>query len=154
VTVGQFRSFVEESGYLTEAERVDGAHGWTGTAWEQSAKYNWRSPGFEQGEDHPAVCLSWNDAAALCEWLRKKYPGRPYGWPTEAQWEYSWRGPEGSRSPFHLGASLSSQQANFNGEHPYGGAPKGPYRKGTVPVGSFAANGWGLYQMHGNIWEW
>src|SRR5205823_8267237 len=70
----------------------------------------------------------------------------------EAEWEYACRA--GTTTAFSFGDSLSSEQANFDGNYPYGGAPKGVYRQKTVAVGSFQPNGFGLYDMHGNVWEW
>jgi formylglycine-generating enzyme required for sulfatase activity len=72
--------------------------------------------------------------------------------PTEAEWEYACRA--GTTTPFHYGESLGSDQANFNGHFPYGGAAEGTYREKTTSVGSFAANAWGLHDMHGNVYEW
>src|SRR5262249_29700966 len=76
VTVGQFKAFVKDRGYVTEPE-ADGAGtlGWTGTGkspWAVGPKYNWRNPGFPQTDEHPVVCVSWNDAKAFCDWLGKK----------------------------------------------------------------------------------
>jgi formylglycine-generating enzyme required for sulfatase activity len=73
--------------------------------------------------------------------------------PTEAQWEYACRA--GTTTPFNLGANISPSQVNYHGNYPYNGAPKGEYRGKTTPVGSLPnANAWGLYDMHGNLWEW
>jgi formylglycine-generating enzyme required for sulfatase activity len=74
--------------------------------------------------------------------------------PTEAEWEYACRGGASSYQTFHYGNSLSSTQANFNGDYPYGGAAKGPYLTRTCKVGSYNANGFGLHDMHGNVWVW
>jgi formylglycine-generating enzyme required for sulfatase activity len=77
-----------------------------------------------------------------------------YTLPTEAQWEYACRERGEAKGPFHYGDSLSSRQANFNGNYPYGGAAKGRFRKKTTKVGSYKANKLGLYDMHGNVREW
>ncbi len=77
---------------------------------------------------------------------------RAYRLPSEAEWEYACRA--GMTTPFAFGSSLSSEQANFDGKHPYGGAAKGVFRQRTTRVGSFSANKFGLFDMHGNVWEW
>jgi formylglycine-generating enzyme required for sulfatase activity len=106
----------------------------------------------------PVECVSWEEAVAFCEKLsdmaEEKREKRLYSLPAEAQWEFACRGGAPSSSPFHLGASLSSTQANFDGNHPYGGAAKGPYLERPTPVGSYRPNAFGLFDMHGNVWEW
>jgi WD40 repeat protein len=104
----------------------------------------------------PADHVLWSEAVAFCKKLSElpaeKAAGRSYRLPTEAEWEYAWRA--GTSTPFAFGSSLSSLQANFNGQQPYGGAPKGPNRQNAMPVGSFLPNAFGLCDMHGNVWEW
>jgi uncharacterized protein (TIGR02996 family) len=106
----------------------------------------------------PVEQVSWEEATAFCEALsnraEEKAAGRVYRLPTEAEWEYACRGGAVSYAPFHFGYSLSSSQANFRGEFPYGPASKGPYLIRTSAVGSYSANVFGLYDMHGNVWEW
>jgi uncharacterized protein (TIGR02996 family) len=106
----------------------------------------------------PVEQVSWEDAVDFCgklsELPEEKRAKRVYRLPSEAEWEYACRGGAASSTPFHFGTSLSSTQANFDGNHPYGGAAKGPSLKRTTPVGSYNPNAWGLYDMHGNVWEW
>jgi formylglycine-generating enzyme required for sulfatase activity len=93
----------------------------------------------------------------LSELAEEKSKGRAYRLPTEAEWEYVCRGGplfKEPSPPFHFGNSLSATQANFNGNYPYGGAPKGPYLERTTQVGSYPPNPLGLYDLHGNVWEW
>ena len=72
--------------------------------------------------------------------------------PTEAQWEYACRA--GTTTPFSFGANITPEKVNYNGNYPYAGSAKGPYRERSVPVKSLPSNPWGLYEMHGNVWEW
>jgi formylglycine-generating enzyme required for sulfatase activity len=103
------------------------------------------------GDRHPIVGVSWNDAAAYAAWLSGK-TGKTYRLLSEAEWEYVCRA--GTDTPFWWGASISTSQANYNGNSTYAGSPKGEYRAKPVPVKSFRPNSWGLYQVHGNVWEW
>jgi formylglycine-generating enzyme required for sulfatase activity len=106
----------------------------------------------------PVDSISWEMAQKFCDTLSnlpaEKAAQRTYRLPTEAEWEYACR--EGGRSstPFYFGDSLSSTQANFNGNQPYGGAAKGPCLERPTPVGSYQPNRLGLYDMHGNVWQW
>jgi formylglycine-generating enzyme required for sulfatase activity len=143
VTVGQFDVFVRATGYLTEAESSGGAYCWTGNEMERDPKTNWRSPGFAQGDDHPVVCVSWNDATAFCKWLSEK-EGNTYRLPTEAQWEYASRAGTATLWSFGNDQSRLGEYAWFNGNS----------SKGTHSVGEKKPNAWGLYDMYGNVWEW
>jgi formylglycine-generating enzyme required for sulfatase activity len=104
-----------------------------------------------KGANRPVEQVNWFDAVEFCRRLSQR-TGQRYGLPSEAQWEYACRA--GSTTPFHFGATLTPDLANYNGNHVYGNGPKGTYREQTVEVASFAANGWGLHDMHGNVWEW
>jgi formylglycine-generating enzyme required for sulfatase activity len=108
-------------------------------------------------DDFPVEYASWEDVADFLEKLsalkKEAEAGRKYRLPTEAEWEYSCRGGRREEA-FHYGNSLSSTQANFDGNYPYGGADKGPYLERTCKVGSYPANAFGLHDMHGNVWEW
>jgi formylglycine-generating enzyme required for sulfatase activity len=109
-------------------------------------------------EDFPVEQVSWEDAVEVCKALTERDAKKPDGWvyrlPTEAEWEYASRGGVPSYQVFYFGHSLSSEQANFDGNSPYGGSEKGPYLERTCKVGSYQKNGFGLYDMHGNVWEW
>lgn len=110
---------------------------------------------FKGNPDLPVETASWEEAVAFCRKLTaaaRKLEGFEFRLPTEAQWEYACRA--GSSTPFAFGESLSAEQANFDGNYPYGGAAKGPYLQKTARVGSYRPNAWGLYDMHGNVWEW
>jgi formylglycine-generating enzyme required for sulfatase activity len=106
----------------------------------------------------PVENVSWEEADEFCRKLTEqpaeKKGGRKYRLPTEAEWEYACRGGAPSYQAFHFGNSLSSTQANFLGSFPFGGADKGLSLERTCKVGSYAKNGFGLYDMHGNVWEW
>lgn len=126
-----------------------------------------------KGDDLPVENVTWHDAVAYCnarslkEGLTPAYTvsgtgdARTVVWnrevdgyrlPTEAEWEYACRA--GTETPFSTGGNVTVEQANYYGTYPYDGYPSGQYRSRTVPVGSFAPNPWGLYDMHGNVWEW
>jgi formylglycine-generating enzyme required for sulfatase activity len=110
-----------------------------------------KTPSHFKGDRLPVEKVSWEDAIEFCTRLSKK-EGKTVDLPTEAEWEYACRA--GSKTVFHYGNSLSSKQANFAGTFPYGGADKGPYLEKTARVGSYDPNSFGLYDMHGNVWEW
>jgi formylglycine-generating enzyme required for sulfatase activity len=106
------------------------------------------------GDDCPVEQVSWNDAQEFIRRLNKKEGGSRYRLPTEAEWEYAARA--GTTTPFNTGTGncLSTDQANYNGSYPISGCSKGEDRQTTVKTGSFSPNAWGLYDMHGNVFEW
>ncbi len=104
------------------------------------------------GDDCPVEQVSWNESQEFIQKLNKLEGTNRYRLPTEAEWEYASRA--GTESPFSFGRCLSTDYANYNGKNPLKGCPKGSNRDKTVKVGSFPPNEWGLYDMHGNVWEW
>jgi formylglycine-generating enzyme required for sulfatase activity len=104
------------------------------------------------GKDCPVEGVSWKDAKKFISKLNARNEGLVYSLPSEAEWEYAARA--GTTTAFAFGDSLGSTQANFDGNYPSGGASKGPYLGRTTKVGSYRPNAWGLYDMHGNVWEW
>ncbi len=99
----------------------------------------------------PVIDVSWDDAHAYCDWLYEAL-GERFRLPSEAEWEYACRA--GKETAFSFGETISTDQANYNGNYTYGAGKKGVYRQKTVEVGSFPPNDFGLHDMHGNVWEW
>jgi len=183
ITVAQFRQFVQETGYKTTAEKPEntsalasgntgntGSDGedWEGEAilnetgqakgcfsfmggeWGANSNTHWRNPGFAQGDSDPVTCVSWWDAKAFIQWLNAR-TGQEYRLPSEAEWEYAARA--NYSGIFSFGDALDSpencQFMNVGGDDV---CSDGFYY--TAPVASFQPNGFGLYDMHGNLWEW
>jgi len=161
VTVGQFKAFVKDANYRTEAEKDGkGGRGFDGKEFVWKPEFTWKNLHFAQADDQPVTVVTWNDAVAFCEWLSKK-EGRAYRLPTEAEWEYACRAETKTR--FNTGekeddlkaagniadASLKAKwkdafwAMSWDDGYPF-----------TAPVGRFRANAFGLSDMHGNVWEW
>ena len=100
--------------------------------------------------NRPVIYVSWDDAQSYVRWL-SRMTGERYRLLSESEWEYVARA--GTTTPFHFGWTISTAQANYDGDYAYGSGRKGRYREKTVSVGSFSANAWGLYDVHGNVWE-
>lgn len=173
VTVGQFRRFIEASGYRSESE-ADGTGGYgynpdydpdktvRGDAFEgRDRRYSWRDPGFSQSELHPVVNITWHDAHALAAWLSST-EGHRYRLPTEAEWEYACRAGTRTRYPHGNDPQDLVRHANTFDQDavPYWPRWKDRALSGhdghafTAPVASYPANAFGLYDMVGNAWEW
>ncbi len=109
------------------------------------------NPSLFKGDDLPVEKVSWLDAQEFCQRL-SKFTGRKYRLPTETEWEYACRG--GTQTPFFFGDMITTDFANYDGREGYGCKPTGKYEKKTTPVGKFEPNPFGLYDVHGNVWEW
>ena len=119
---------------------------------EQWKEVMGNNPSRFKGEKNlPVETVSWDDCQEFIKKLREK-DKKPYRLPSEAEWEYACRA--GTTTPFHFGETISTDQANYLGEAVHGNGKKDVYRGKTTPVGSFPANAWGLFDMHGNIYEW
>lgn len=149
VTVGQFRRFVEATGYRTDAERGmggnEGCRTYTDDGWDWTPGRSWRNPEYAIEDNQPVVCVSWNDAQAFIEWLTEQ-TGETCRLPSEAEWEYAAR--SGTRTKYSWGNDIGYNRANCA----ECGSRWDDHR--AASVGSFSANAWGLHDMHGNVWEW
>jgi formylglycine-generating enzyme required for sulfatase activity len=109
------------------------------------------NPSRFKGANRPVEQVNWHKAMAFCDRLSEQ-TGRQYRLPSEAEWEYACRA--GTTTPFHYGETLSSELANYYCTETYQSEAKGRYRGATTEVGQFPSNEYGLYDMHGNVWEW
>ena len=138
VTVAQWRTFVKETSYVTQAEQRRGGMVRGDKGREVKRDANWKNPYLVQTDDHPVVLVSWKDAQEFCRWLSKK-TGLAYRLPTEAEWEYACRA--GSNDDYYGDLDkIAWYEYNSDGR--------------THPVGNKNPNAFGLYDMLGNVWEW
>jgi len=151
VTKGQFGAFVKVTGYVTDAEKNNRCFGHIPEKLRQGYSFNWRSPGIFQEDNHPAICISWNDAQAFVKWLTET-TGKKYRLITEAEREYVSRA--GTQSSYWTGESIDFNQANFGSSHVYSAPLLKERIAGTTPVSMFQANPFGMLDVHGNVWEW
>ena len=157
VTVDEFSRFVAEAGYSAGSSCVTYESG----EWENRAGRGWRNPGFGQNGGHPVACVSWNDAQAYVAWLSRE-TGEEYRLPSESEWEYAaragtvmaryWGEGESGQCRHANGTDASLKELYSDWQWPVASCRDGHMH--TAPVGSFGANGWGLHDMLGNVWEW
>ncbi len=140
ITRGEFARFVAETGYEAKGCNLEGTGG---MKWEPDG--DWRTPGFEQTDDHPVACINFHDASAYAEWLSGK-TGQRYRLPSEAEWEHAMRG--GTSTAYYWGQTWEPGRANVDGQ------PGQPGGRATTPGGTFPPNPFGLYDMAGNVWVW
>ena len=165
VTVGQFKRFVKETGYKTDAERGDGCYSLNKDAskFENNASANWKNLNFSQTDDHPVVCVSWQDAKAYTRWL-SAITQAVYRLPTEAEWEYAARTLNGSALSRYWGddPDKACEYANGADQTLKKALPAFNYTIAncndraiyTQVAGSYVRNAFGLSDMLGNAWEW
>jgi formylglycine-generating enzyme required for sulfatase activity len=160
-TVGEFRRFAAETGYVTDAERGAGCYTLSedGGTVEQRKEASWRAPGFPQDDGHPVVCVSFSDARVYARWLSLR-TGAAYRLPTEAEWEYAARG--GTTTSRFWGDDADAACAYANGADQSAKAGFADWTVAdcddralyTAPAGSYRRNAFGLSDMLGNVWEW
>ena len=158
VTVEQFKAFVDDTGYITDAEEDNGGEVFDikNNRFTQKVGSSWREPGWRIEPNQPVTMVTYNDAVAFCEWLSAKERA-PYKLPTEAQWEYAARGGL-PMAPFPWGDQLADgRRANYadkNTDFEWRDRDVDDGYKNVAPVGSYEPNGFGLYDMAGNALQW
>ena len=154
ISVGTFMMGSSESFYEQPVHQVTVQPFYLGKypiTQEQYQAVMGNNPAYFKGAKRPVEQVTWNDAVEFCQKLSQK-TGKTYRLPSEAEWEYACRA--GTSTPFYFGDTITPDLVNYNGNYPYGSAQSGLNHERTTDVGSFPPNSFGLYDMHGNIWEW
>lgn len=165
VTHKVWKQFVDDSGFISAAENQSNGYGtwvWDASSHSiiQSPSATWKNV-HAHGDDYPVMAVNYYDAIAFCDWLTAKEldagrltSSQRYSLPTEVQWEYACRDAGAATTTFHFGDSLTGADVNFNGHFPYNAEKKYQYIGSTRPVGTYRPNSLGLFDMHGNTFEW
>ena len=157
VTRGQFKQFIKETGYRTDADKKGNAYIFnkeTDWKWKELPGYNWEKTGYSQDDAHPVVCVSWNDAKEFIKWLSTK-TGQNFALPTEAQWAYAARGGTDFMRFWGTNVAEACKYANVADKDNWiTSFPCSDGYEYTSPVGKYKPNPFGLYDMLGNVWEW
>lgn len=159
ITIGEYRRFVADTGHTPEFGCITMQES---GAWSYDPEGSWEAPGFEQDDEHPVTCITWNDAVAYTAWLSSLDPGNSYRLPSETEWEYAaragaatrhwWGGEEGEFCAYTNGVDASAR-AVYPGWELAGDCDDGFVY--TAPVGHYARpNSFGVEDMVGNVWEW
>jgi formylglycine-generating enzyme required for sulfatase activity len=152
--MGSPETEAKRDAYESPQHYVDVPEFWMGkyvVTQEQWQAIMGNNPSCFEGKNRPVERVSWNNATEFCEKLSKK-TGRDYRLPSEAEWEYACRA--GTTTPFYFGETITGELANYEASETYADEPKREYREQTTPVGQFPPNAFGLYDMHGNVYEW
>ena len=161
VTVAQFRQFAKTTGYQTDAEKQGDGYTLADKKWKEVKGVNWRTPGFDQGDDYPVLLVSWNDAQEFAKWASNQ-SGKKIALPSEAQWEYAARGPQSLNYPWgnvwdgtkanHLDRTMKNSGLLSN-DSAFSSDTDGYVC--TSPVGHFQNASWcGAFDMSGNVFQW
>lgn len=159
VTVGQFRRFVDAAGYQTDAERAGSCYAIGRFSLPENSGRNWKNPGFQQTDRHPVVCVTWNDVKVYVQWLSRQGIGH-YRLPSESEWEYAARAGGSGRYSFGDRKATLCDYGNVAdraAKQRLASWKVAPCNDGalyTAVVGAYRPNRFGLYDMHGNVWEW
>jgi sulfatase modifying factor 1 len=163
ITVGQFAAFVEATGHMPGTGCWAFVNNGATYEYQESPTLDWRNPGFPQKDDHPVVCVSWQDARAYAQWLAR-ITGKPYRLPSEAEWEYAaragtttarfWGEAQAAACEYANVADMTLAEALNLDRRPQFTFRCNDRQVYTAPVGSFRPNAFGLYDMLGNVWQW